>query len=121
MKQCNTPEKVTPQKTLDFLASSVTKATTCGSNESPWIIQAEPGQRINVSLLDFGWTKKLYKNHPCNNYGYILDVMTDAIINICGGTSREKHLYTSEGYIVQVVMTFPNDNNMSFLIGYQGN
>jgi len=39
----------------DGLLSSVVSATTgCGSPTTPWLIDVGPGQRVNVSLIDFG-------------------------------------------------------------------
>jgi len=26
----------------------------CGSTENPWLIEVAPGQRVNITLLDFG-------------------------------------------------------------------
>lgn len=37
-----------------YLSSYVTEQTGCGGVDSPWRIRAAPGQRINVSLFDFG-------------------------------------------------------------------
>ena len=45
------PVKVTAQS--GYLASVVSADTGCGTADSPWLIQLQPGQRINVTLLDF--------------------------------------------------------------------
>ncbi|ELU10789.1 hypothetical protein CAPTEDRAFT_200225 [Capitella teleta] len=36
-----------------FIASSITRRSSLGSHRCPWSIQAAPGQRIQLSLLDF--------------------------------------------------------------------
>src|SRR5437867_2388448 len=36
-----------------YLASIVTADTECGSARAPWFIHVQPGQRVNISLLDF--------------------------------------------------------------------
>ncbi len=36
-----------------FLASTVTDATGCGAAETPWVVKAHPGQRLNITLHDF--------------------------------------------------------------------
>lgn len=41
--------------TIGHIASLVTHETgCCGTDGSPWLIEALPGQRINITLLDFG-------------------------------------------------------------------
>ncbi len=36
-----------------YISSLVTQETACGGKVTPWRIAVKPGQRINVSLLDF--------------------------------------------------------------------
>src|SRR5688572_9759521 len=36
-----------------YLSSDVSYSMNCGSSTTPWIIDALPGQRVNVTLLDF--------------------------------------------------------------------
>lgn len=36
-----------------FLANAVTHLSKCGSPESPWLIQVDPGQTLNISVVDF--------------------------------------------------------------------
>ena len=40
-------------QTQGYLSSYITSSTNCGSFHAPWIIQASPGQRINLTLYDF--------------------------------------------------------------------
>ena len=54
-------------------------------------------------------------------YGYIVDIDTDDMINICGGTERNKLLYVSTGSQVQVVMELSNHQNNKFLLQFTGN
>ena len=41
-----------------YLANVVTIETGCGSPDSPWKIQVRPGQRINITLLNFATVNK---------------------------------------------------------------
>lgn len=41
-----------------FLANIVTEEQSFGSSRCPWIITAPRGQRINVSLVDFGLARR---------------------------------------------------------------
>ena len=36
-----------------YLASSVSAQSSCGSVTCPWVLEAEPGQKINLTLVDF--------------------------------------------------------------------
>ena len=36
-----------------YLSSEVAATTGCGSVSSPWILEAKPGQNLNLTLLDF--------------------------------------------------------------------
>ncbi len=35
------------------IANVVTEETRCGGDDAPWLIEAKPGQRINLTLYDF--------------------------------------------------------------------
>ncbi len=41
-----------------YIASVITEETGVGSADCPWQIRAKPGQKINVTLYDFGRTHK---------------------------------------------------------------
>ena len=41
-----------------YLASVVTEETGCGAPESPWLLRAPAGQRIQLRLLDFNATTR---------------------------------------------------------------
>ena len=41
-----------PSDTL-YISNTVTERTKCGSKQSPWKLEALPGQQINLTLLDF--------------------------------------------------------------------
>ena len=36
-----------------YLSNAITKASGCGSANAPWVLEAQPGQRINITLFDF--------------------------------------------------------------------
>jgi len=41
-----------------YLASVMTEETGCGSPESPWLLRAPAGQRIQLRLIDFNATSR---------------------------------------------------------------
>lgn len=52
-KMCETSDYLKVATTSGYLSSEVTFESGCGTASCPWVIQAQPGQRINLTLLDF--------------------------------------------------------------------
>ena len=104
----------------DILASSMSLNTRCGLHDTPWLLQAEPGQKINLTITDFAWKNDTVRG--CSQrYGYMLDTESDDVINICGGIQRKRALYLSTGYSLQVVLDENAVKKYKFLIQFQGN
>ena len=110
-----------------YLASQVSIDTSCGLHESPWILEAKPGQQVTIDLIDFTWKNKTsgsnpsYRHSSCDiNYGYILDMETDDVINICGGGDREKRVYESSGNRVQIIIEGSVLGSHQFVIKFKG-
>ena len=100
-----------------------TLATGCGEESKPWILKAKEGQRINITFIDFNWKHTLYSDSTVRcpiQYGYILDITTNNIVNLCGGLVRERSLHLSEGSSLQVLINRDILNDVRFLIGYEG-
>ena len=51
--QAGSPIQITQSRGI--LASLVAAETGCGTAHAPWHLRALPGQRINITLLDFSW------------------------------------------------------------------
>lgn len=97
-------------------------ATSCGQHNTPYIIQAKPGQHINITMVDFSWRfeSKSSNRKQCVSYGYILDTNNDDVITICGNRERHSHVYTSVGHSVQALLEGSILQNNRFLIEYKG-
>jgi len=52
---CQTGNPIQITQSHGVLASLVAAETGCGSAHAPWHLRALPGQRINITLLDFSW------------------------------------------------------------------
>jgi len=110
----------------------------CGSRSHPWLLEAQTGQQINVSLLDFSGqggrtqmdTRGLV-NDDCSpadvQYGYIVDKTNKNNVSICSTAAqqRHKHVYQSVGNLVEIVLThqhLTSDENYSpnFLLAFEG-
>ena len=117
---CSGPEIVHVGTKEQFISSQDSAESSCGTHNSPWVLEAKLGQKIKVELQDFSWDPEATNHIGCGvKYGYILDVGTDDIINICGGTTRENELYTSTGNRLQIVLE-SNDKQKRFLLRYKG-
>ncbi len=66
--ECNHNRKLVLRESEGTIASIVSQHHGMGTNRCPWSIQAKPGQRINVTLVDFGLAVrhegKLFKTMP---------------------------------------------------------
>ncbi len=52
--ECNHNRKLVLRESEGTIASIVSQHHGMGTSRCPWIIQAKPGQRINITLVDFG-------------------------------------------------------------------
>ncbi len=123
---CRTPGPVKVSATSGFISSRITDDTGCGSVSSPWLLEASPGQRISVSLLDFGWDPSLPADQApsshCSLYGYISERSINVNMTLCGGRSRQSQVYTStSGFLqIQIVSSAAARENAHFLLQYEG-
>ena len=110
------------QQKSGVLPSILSRERPCGSDVMPWTVQVSPGQRINVTLLDFGPPfDKNSQSTICYKYGHVREVETETTVDICAGAQRQTHIYTSLANKVRITM----NNNLSrgresFVLLYQG-
>lgn len=134
-----------------YIASIVTSDTpSCDGSRQPWSIRAAIGQRIDLTLYDFALERDaapfastsatavrtssrdsvgLPRGEPgtetgrrCRQYGLLEDSRPRKTFVICGGQTRIRQLYTSEGEIVKIWITAgigPKDLQR-FVIQYSG-
>ena len=117
---CETNNYLKPESTSGYISSFVAKDTGCGSPNTPWIIQVEPGQRINLTLWDFDVQKDtvpiLYVCH--HRYATVSERALNRSMSICGGIARETHVYLSMLNSLEVsLLTTLNDGQ--FLIFFE--
>ena len=121
-QHCNSPQTVSVKDGSGFLSSTISEDSSCGTSEAPWILEASPGQRINLTIIDFGWgvSHNLLNKCPVL-YGHYLDYTDDGdIIDICGGTSRMKKLVLTQSHQVQIILNEGAVQNSRFIIKYEG-
>ena len=115
------------------LFSDINSMSSCGSRSHPWHLEAPPGQRINVSLLDFTGlvSASVGRDTTCRQYGFVLEKSSRKNISICSTTSmdderpqRERAVYTSDTNKVDIVLSGAvanSDNSYNFLVRTSGN
>lgn len=122
---CSVPSLSSQQHLSPLIASK----NGCGTRTQPWILQADPGQRINITLLNFSNPPR--KDEPglgagetsCVPVGYIYEPAARKNVSICAGLDRRLFLYQTETNVVEVVLgpglrQGPSRNN--FLVRFQG-
>ena len=102
-----------------YISNTVTKDTQCGSLASPWILRALPGQRFNISLLDFT-DRDHAAQSGCYRYALIYDVLNAKRTTVCGGMGGDKHIYSSMGNVIRIGIMNGGLARKPFLLKYQG-
>ena len=115
-----------------YIASITALETWCGTSDTPWIIEALPGQRINITLHDFGvandyedsqssWDYGGMDSNCDVNYAVIKEEDPHRSTSVCGGHQRQSHVYTSIRNKVEIQL-IPRSRLTTnyFLLHYQG-
>ena len=76
-----------------YISSYVTQKTGCGDSDNPWLLTADVGQRINITLIDFAAATENGSDEDdsqCNVYATIRDNRGTAVVNtVCGGQKKK--------------------------------
>nr|UCK81578.1 Gal-binding and CUB domains containing receptor 15 [Arenicola marina] len=108
---CYSSTPVTVEAPSGYISSLVTKETQCGSIDTPWLIKAREGQKLNFTLYDFslfnkrvaaGSERPLPENNICLVYAVLKE--TSHSETICGGRSRVSHVWLSTTNSLQLRM-----------------
>src|SRR6218665_3995978 len=119
------------------LASIVSASTVCGSPKSPWLIEVQPGQIVNITLVDFSLQQfegdPSYATPHCHVIVIIREKTTMKTETVCGGGPeglphgkewrRERNVFLSEHNVVEVrfnVEKITSTDAGHFLLLYQG-
>ncbi len=132
--QCESHPQVNLTSEHGFLSSTaMTESESCDGSSHPWVIIAQPGQTINLTLYDFSLRVAYQAGiEPdqetsnqvdiCLDYGLVEDEIEGFTQNICGGQRRVSHIYRSHGHVLKVWITNPKgaDGTRHFLVEYNG-
>lgn len=117
---CKTDTDVRLTKPEAYLASVVTEQHrgACGTVACPWLIEVEPGQRINVTLYDFGSSSY---TGGCLRLAQIRDSSATENTIVCSDRQRVKHVYKSISNSLEITLMSPQvyANRGHFLIHYK--
>lgn len=109
----------------------MTADTGLGTLDCPWVVKASIGQRLQLSVFDFGkvvrdesgkWIQSNYNSHNCPVHLVLHDGSAISEMPLCGGGNRERHLVTSKENSVKIylIMHMSEENLPHFLISYSG-
>ena len=122
-----------------YIANTVSDQTGCGLADAPWVIEVHPGQRVNVTLMDF--TQRIHKdgsvgNSPgvippglaqpsdgvCRVYATIREVADSRSTTVCATHVRVRNVYISSTHRVEVrILNSQTAASPSFfLLKYEG-
>lgn len=86
----------------------------------PWILRVQRGQKINITLLDYG-SLEHDKRTLCRKYATVNEVSRESRTIVCGGDIRVKNVYQSTSHEIELYLT-PSDHQVKnhFLLRYEG-
>ena len=113
---------------------STAAGSLCGTPAQPWIVDAEPGQYLDVSVVDFVADDTDGGNgRPPSCPGYLLDSDAADIgrrnVSLCpDGRQRERNIYRSVGHEIELItsgdqataVTSSTQQPATFLVRFDG-
>src|SRR6218665_1714130 len=112
-----------------YISNIFTEETELGTVKCPWLIQAGKGQRINVTLLDFGTASVTgggagdlpEAGKTCQAYAIISERQSSRSVTVCSGTERQRHVFLSEQEQLEVRVQHGMNRNRTrnFLLKYE--
>ena len=126
---CQSAKYVKLTSSAAYLSSRVTQETGCGTTLCPWVIEVLPGQKVNITLLDFGWQSRSGTDSSvdslqiCQKYAEIREMSKTKSVTVCGSARRESHIFTSTTHELEVYLSPKaslDGHTNHFLIKYEG-
>lgn len=98
-----------------------------GGATCPWRIKAPPGQKVNLTLYDFSvWqygenAGGTIGDAVCRRYAIISEEHGLREMPVCGGETRLRNIYLSDGNVVDIQLMHSTDQEeyIHFLIKYE--
>ncbi|KAK2159916.1 hypothetical protein LSH36_143g01023 [Paralvinella palmiformis] len=126
-KSCLSSQPILIKQSSGYIASTTTFKTACGSHSAPWLIRAERGQRINITLHDYtrgyhtlGDNREIHKATSCHAYAVAKEQNHREAVTVCGGGSRIRHVLTTIANQLEIrVLQGTNSRRSYFLLEFQ--
>ena len=132
--ECRMSKEITITDSHGFISSQSAYLEGLGTHRCPYVISAQPGQRINITLWDFGSPSSLetvgdLNSVPrapfCHKYAQITEATAISPGTVCSGNRRTKNVFLSETNRAEVRINTGNgnteeENNAHFLLEYNG-
>ena len=126
-----TPRELNVSSTTGYLSSLLAAEEGYGSESCPWVIRADQGQRINITLLDFSLGEvvpgndingKLHSRTFCHKYAVIKERVSIRETVVCGGDNREENVFISNQNSVEIQLMRYNSpkKEVFFLLKFEG-
>ena len=89
----------------------------------PWVIRAQGGQRVNITLYDFSTaTGRQSDTGICLVYAIIREQQSQTEVTVCRGSQRVRNIYTSDTSSMEVILNTDGNNNPDgqFMLKFEG-
>jgi len=114
---------------------SASPGSLCGTPAQPWIVDAEPGQHLDVAVIDFSAAEADGANgRPPSCPGHLLDSDSTGVgrrnVSLCpDGRQRERDVYRSIGHVIELITSGDQatavkstaDQPATFIVRFDGN
>jgi len=110
---------------------STSPGSLCGTPARPWIVDAEPGQHLDVSVIDFAAAEVDADDAKCP--GYLLDSDAAGVgrrnVTLCPeGRQRQRDVYQSVGHVIELITSGDHSPSVqsseeqpaTFLVRFEG-
>ncbi len=119
--RCQVLKRLDLSSTSGYLSSLEAEASNYGTPSCPWVIQADPGQRVRLKLLNFG---RLAASPSRDCYEMVVvkeGERSRRSITSCEESSRDEAMFESEGseVTVEFVTSTKLEKLPKFMIHYE--
>lgn len=121
-------------RTHGFIGSPLDESADYGSTKCPWDLTVQPGQRLNITILNFmntesnagpdGLSYGPQRTDVCLEVAVVHDLEFNERrpVTVCGGDARQLHVMVSQSHRISIELS--NRKMMrsmgTFIIEYQG-
>ena len=108
-----------------YLDSALSQSTSIGTKTCPWIMQAQQGQTIRLTLINFGRFRgslpKDAKPYMCYKVATVKEKSKLNPIMTCAAYEKEKEVFRSRSNLQEFYWKTGVKDSMDFLLKYEGN